>query len=201
MSCLAEIIIEQHSDARYVPVQAVMRIGGEPTVYAWQEKKFEPRKVRTGLDNNRMIHIIEGLNEGEAVLLTPPLKAAAADSQTAGIGQQDDSLTAGFRHGFNSFGFVLSDFSCDRPVLQFAGTALPDGLKIMLGKLHQLSAPLGFHEILHIRYALGVSREQILLFRWIVFEIEEHLSGAFVRGSSVNLYVLPISLAEAHVAA
>jgi len=87
MSCLAEIIIEQHSDALYVPIQAVMRIGGEPTVYVRQGKAFEPRKVRTGLDNNRMIHIIEGLNEGETVLLTPPLKAA--DSQTAGIGHQN----------------------------------------------------------------------------------------------------------------
>lgn len=81
MSCLAEIIIEQYQDALYVPIQAVMRIGGEPTVYVKKGKSFEPRKVRTGLDNNRMIHIIEGLQDGQVVLLTPPLAPAATDYQ------------------------------------------------------------------------------------------------------------------------
>jgi len=86
MSCEAEIIIERYDGALYVPIQAVMRVGGEPTVYVRQGKSFEPRKVRAGLDNNKMIHIIEGLREGEVVLLTPPLKAAAADSQTDNTG-------------------------------------------------------------------------------------------------------------------
>jgi HlyD family secretion protein len=83
MSCQAEIIIEQHQDALYVPIQAVMRIGGKPTVYAQKGKSSEPREVQTGLDNNKMIHIINGLEEGEAVLLTPPLRAAATDFQAA----------------------------------------------------------------------------------------------------------------------
>jgi HlyD family secretion protein len=84
MSCLAEIIIEQYRDVLYVPVQAVTRVGGEPTVYVRTQKSFEPRKVKIGLDNNKMIRIIEGLREGEVVLLTPPLKTAAVDSQTVG---------------------------------------------------------------------------------------------------------------------
>jgi hypothetical protein len=85
MSCLAEIVIEQHQNVLYIPIQAVMRVGGEPTVYVRNGKKFEPRKVQTGLDNNSMIHIIKGLEEYEFVLLTPPLKAAATESRTTSL--------------------------------------------------------------------------------------------------------------------
>ena len=72
-----------------MPIQAVMRIAGEPTVYARNGKSFETRKVQTGLDNNRMIHIISGLEEGETVLLTPPLKAGATDLKTSSISQNN----------------------------------------------------------------------------------------------------------------
>ncbi|UCF44531.1 MAG: efflux RND transporter periplasmic adaptor subunit [Planctomycetota bacterium] len=73
MSCRAEIIIEEYEDAVYIPVQAVIRVGGEPTVYVWDGRGFEPRVVEVGLDNNRMMRILGGLKEGEVVLLSPPL--------------------------------------------------------------------------------------------------------------------------------
>ncbi|HUV40751.1 MAG TPA: efflux RND transporter periplasmic adaptor subunit [Sedimentisphaerales bacterium] len=79
MSCQAEIIIERYDDAVYVPVQAVLRVGGETTVYVSNGKMLEPRKVEIGLDNNRMIRIISGLKEGEIVSLTPPLKSAGVE--------------------------------------------------------------------------------------------------------------------------
>ncbi len=82
MSCRAEIIIEEYEDILYVPVQAVLRVGGRPTVYVWNGKDFEPRAVESGLDNNRMIRIISGLKEGQVVLLTPPL--APAEVEQAG---------------------------------------------------------------------------------------------------------------------
>jgi len=82
MSCRAEIIIEEYDDATYVPVQAVLRVGGRPTVYVWNGKDFEPRAVEIGLDNNRMIRIISGLKEGQVVVLTPPL--APAEVEQAG---------------------------------------------------------------------------------------------------------------------
>ena len=79
MSCRAEIIIEEYDNATYVPVQAVLRVGAEPTVYVWSGKDFEPRKVEVGLDNNVMIRILRGLKAGETVLLTPPLADAAVE--------------------------------------------------------------------------------------------------------------------------
>jgi hypothetical protein len=44
-------------------------------------KSSQPRKVKTGLDNNKMIHILEGLDEGDVVLLNPPLKSAAVGTE------------------------------------------------------------------------------------------------------------------------
>jgi HlyD family secretion protein len=79
MSCKAEIIIEDYKDVTYIPVQAVLRIGGEPTVYVQTGGEFKPRKVKIGLDNNRMIRVTEGLKEGEVVLLTPPLAPATVE--------------------------------------------------------------------------------------------------------------------------
>ena len=81
MSCRAEIIIEEYPDAIYVPVQAVLRVGGEPTAFVAGEHAFEPKKVKVGLDNNVMIRIIEGLKEGEQVMLAPPLASAEVEQE------------------------------------------------------------------------------------------------------------------------
>jgi len=83
MSCKAEIVVEQYQDAVYIPVQAVLRVGEEPTVYVLKEKAFEPRTVEIGLDNNRMVRVVSGLNEGEVVLLTPPLKPGTLEPTAA----------------------------------------------------------------------------------------------------------------------
>ena len=82
MSCQAEIIVQQYKDAVYVPLQAVIRVGAEPTVYVKTGNSFQPKQVKVGLDNNKVIHILEGLKEGEIVQLNPPLKSAAVYSQT-----------------------------------------------------------------------------------------------------------------------
>ena len=73
MSCIAEIIVEQHEVATYIPVQAVIRIGGKPAVYVVGDNKIEPRKIKIGMSNNRMIRVIEGLEPGEIVSLFPPI--------------------------------------------------------------------------------------------------------------------------------
>jgi HlyD family secretion protein len=76
MSCRAEIVIIRYEDALFVPAQAVLRVKGSPTVYVRGQDGWEPRAVKTGLDNNRMVRVTEGLDEGEDVLLTPPLRDA-----------------------------------------------------------------------------------------------------------------------------
>jgi len=77
MSCTAEIIVEQFKDALYIPVQAVVRVAGRPSVYMVKGGKVERREVEIGLDNNIMVRVISGLKEGEVVSLSPPLDEAA----------------------------------------------------------------------------------------------------------------------------
>jgi hypothetical protein len=78
MSCKAEIVVEQYPSAVYVPIQSVVRIGGRPTVFVKSGAGHAPRSVDLGLDNNRMVRIVAGLQPGEQVLLAPPLSQAAA---------------------------------------------------------------------------------------------------------------------------
>jgi HlyD family secretion protein len=89
MSCQAEVIVKQYQDAFYVPLQAVIKIGNEFNVYAKAGKLFQPRKVKIGLDNNKVIHITEGLKDGDIVLLNPPFKSTTGDSQNRSPSEQN----------------------------------------------------------------------------------------------------------------
>ncbi len=88
MSCKAEIIVAQYEDAVYTPVTAVIRVAGQHTVFVVKDGLLEERKVEIGLDDNKMVRVISGLEEGEVVLMTPPLKAATIEpgSQIGGTG-------------------------------------------------------------------------------------------------------------------
>ncbi|UCC23648.1 MAG: efflux RND transporter periplasmic adaptor subunit [Planctomycetota bacterium] len=94
MSCSAEIIIEEYEDATYIPVQAVIRVAGEPTAYVWDGRDFQPRTVAVGLDNNRMIRILSGLKEGEVVLLAPPLGSGVVEEarEVASSGGEEELI-------------------------------------------------------------------------------------------------------------
>lgn len=81
MNCRAEIIVEELDDVVYVPLQSVVRVGRESVVHVVGARGApQPRVVETGLDNNRMIHIVSGLDAGERVLLSPPLRDAQRES-------------------------------------------------------------------------------------------------------------------------
>lgn len=71
----AEVIIdtgERVENALTVPVQAVVRVPGqqrEGKVYVKTEHGIEPRDVKVGLSNEKRVAVIEGLAEGEQVVL------------------------------------------------------------------------------------------------------------------------------------
>jgi len=94
MSCKVEIIVQQYEDVVYIPVQAVIRIAGQPAVYVVKDGVIEEREVTIGYDNNRMIRIIDGIQEGEAVLLTPPLKSASMDESSGGMSREENGSSS-----------------------------------------------------------------------------------------------------------
>ena len=79
MSCKAEIIVDHYEDALQVPVQCVVRIGKQQTVYVRKGKEFVKRDVEIGLDNNSRVHVKSGLEVGELVSMAPPLAPAGME--------------------------------------------------------------------------------------------------------------------------
>ena len=76
MSCQCEIVAARYEKSVYIPVQAVKRVDREATAHVMAANgKIEKRSVQVGLDDNRMIHIKEGLQPGEIVLLVSPDKS------------------------------------------------------------------------------------------------------------------------------
>jgi multidrug efflux pump subunit AcrA (membrane-fusion protein) len=76
MDCTAEIIVEHHKEATYIPIQAVLFVDGKHTVYVEKDGLLEPREVEIGIDNNSLVVIKSGLEVGEIVTLVPPLDSA-----------------------------------------------------------------------------------------------------------------------------
>jgi len=81
MSCRVEILVQHYPDAVYVPVQTVTRVNGQPTVYVLVDGRLIPRPVDIGLDNNRLVHVLSGLEAGEVVSLAPPLASGDSDDR------------------------------------------------------------------------------------------------------------------------
>lgn len=113
MTCKARIIIADYDNVLYIPVQSVVRIGEQPTVYVKTKEGLVSRAVETGLDNNRMIHIISGLEEGEEVSLTPPFAPGEVQNQRGSRGKKPD----------------VGDEKEDKP----ASGGQPDGVKTEMG--------------------------------------------------------------------
>ena len=72
MSCSVEIMVEDIPDATYVPLQSVFLDGGKPICFVSDGGDVEVRPVEPGANNRQFVEILEGLTEGEVVLLSQP---------------------------------------------------------------------------------------------------------------------------------
>lgn len=72
MSCSLEILVEDLDDTLYVPLQAVLPHEGGLVCFVSGAKGVETRKVEAGKNNDRWVELINGVVEGEVVLLSPP---------------------------------------------------------------------------------------------------------------------------------
>ena len=73
MSAKVEILVDQLDDVLIVPVQTVAIREGKKLCYVMDSDTPQPRAVSTGAFNDTFVEIISGLEEGEQVLLNPPL--------------------------------------------------------------------------------------------------------------------------------
>ena len=81
MGCRLRILLAEYEDAVSVPVQCVVRVGGQSCVWVKTPRGPERRAVEVGLDNNRFVRILSGLEGGEEVLLVPPLESSAPEGK------------------------------------------------------------------------------------------------------------------------
>ncbi|MBQ3099269.1 MAG: HlyD family efflux transporter periplasmic adaptor subunit [Kiritimatiellae bacterium] len=89
MSCDIELVKETYAKAVYCPIQCVVRMDGDAYVYVQDGSAWVPRKVEVGLDNNRMIHILKGVEPGEVIMTAPPVQEEKEEEEKDGKKSDD----------------------------------------------------------------------------------------------------------------
>jgi multidrug resistance efflux pump len=72
MSCKVKILVRQLEDTIIIPIQVVSNRASGKVCYVMTSQGHQEREVRTGLFNDTYVEIIEGLEEGEEIMLNPP---------------------------------------------------------------------------------------------------------------------------------
>ncbi len=73
VSAKVEIIIEELTDVLTAPIQAVTTVDGKQLCYRSNGGDLEPIEVKIGKFNTKYIEIKSGLEEGQEIILNPPL--------------------------------------------------------------------------------------------------------------------------------
>jgi HlyD family secretion protein len=72
MSARVEVFVDYAPNALVVPVQVVANRSGKKVCFAVNSGKSVEKEVKTGLYNDTWVQILEGISEGEEVMLNPP---------------------------------------------------------------------------------------------------------------------------------
>jgi len=94
----AEIQIETLEDVVYVPIHAIVPQGGKHLAFVIENGAVVEREVKIGKNNADHVQILEGLKEGEEVLLYDPRSEGAADAAKGGEEpkqQEEESVLPG----------------------------------------------------------------------------------------------------------
>jgi len=83
MSCRVEILNRRIENALLVPVQVVTNRSGQKVCYVATAAGPKERIVQTGEFTDTLVQILDGLKEGEEVLLNPPLFDEMSGQMTA----------------------------------------------------------------------------------------------------------------------
>jgi len=81
MTTNVTISLETQSDALVVPSRALRRERGRNVVYAQTPDGPRAREVKVGRRDGQWVQILEGLSEGQTVLLEPPASAGQGETK------------------------------------------------------------------------------------------------------------------------
>ena len=82
MSARVEVMIAQLEDVLSIPIQCVANRSGRKVCYVVTPDGPREQVVQTGSFTDRFVQILEGLQEGQQVLLTPPRLMTGSDKKT-----------------------------------------------------------------------------------------------------------------------
>jgi len=97
MTADVDIITDRKADVLYVPIEAVVEDAGRKGVLVYKDGKFIPRKIKTGLQNETHVEIIEGLKEGEKVKLNSLIPEKKKTEFSSRYGRPPDMPGMGMR--------------------------------------------------------------------------------------------------------
>jgi hypothetical protein len=107
MSAIVDIVLAEHKDVLTVPVAAIVE--GASGTYCWvqQGDQVKKRAIRVGDTNDQFSVILDGLNEGDAVILNPlafvdEAQEIAIEPGTEGSATRSDSKRAAPQPAANS---------------------------------------------------------------------------------------------------
>ncbi|WHH57445.1 efflux RND transporter periplasmic adaptor subunit [Petroclostridium sp. X23] len=66
-----DIITQEKEDALYVPDKALFNLDGEDYVFSVTDSKLILQAVQTGIENDEYIEILQGLSEGQQIVIGP----------------------------------------------------------------------------------------------------------------------------------
>jgi len=66
-----EVLVERRENVLQIPLQANVTIGGKQFVFVVTGKKVEMRSIKVGKTNANFIEVLEGIKEGEEVVMNP----------------------------------------------------------------------------------------------------------------------------------
>lgn len=91
MNCTVNMLVASYADVVSVPLQCVIRSGGENVVFVMEDGAQVRRPVKLGRDNGRVVHVLDGLEPGDEVMLAPPLAAGEVKSGAAAGGVESSA--------------------------------------------------------------------------------------------------------------
>ena len=72
MTANVTIFQDKREGVLAIPAQALQRDSGTTIVYVWQDGRARKREVKTGVRSDRWVQVMDGLEEGQQVLLERP---------------------------------------------------------------------------------------------------------------------------------
>ena len=76
MTANVTIFQEAREGVLAIPMRALQREEGRTTVYLWQDGEARKQQVKTGLRSDRWVEVVDGLREGQEVLMERPDSSA-----------------------------------------------------------------------------------------------------------------------------